>query len=145
MKKIWLCILFALSVGTLCACSRGDNFIEETDPTVYEETTHGGEGVAGKTYVFEHDGFGGEFTLSLRADGSMGYYEGWASSHIGDGTWTQEGDMLTISEPNGRGGQRVNRFRVTQNALIFVAEGSDNFIYVQMNDGDRFRFDWSHK
>ncbi len=145
MKKA---LLFFLSASILClavGCSKGDAWIEETDPTIYEETTHGGEGVAGKTYVFEHDGFGGEFTLSLRADGSMGYYEGGASSHIGNGTWTQDGDMLTISEPNGRGGQRVNRFRVTQNALIFVAEGSDNFIYVQMNDGDRFRFDWSHK
>ncbi len=141
MKKAFLLLVFALILPLSAGCSREEDIIVETAPTEYEETVHGGEGVAGKRYVFEHGGFGGTFTLSLHADGSMGYHEGWASSHIGNGTWTQEGDILTISEPNGRGGQRVNRFRVAQNMLIFVSEGSDNFIYVQMKDGDRFHFD----
>ncbi len=95
-------------------------------------------GVADKNYQYEKDGFGGTFTIRIETDGTMQYYEGMLSSHAGVGTWTLEDDILTISEDNGKGGQRVNRFRVEGDDLCFIAEGSDNFIHIQVADGDRF-------
>ncbi len=136
MKKILMLAGCLLATCLLAGCGAREPIVE-TDTTIYEETVLGGESVAGRRYTFG-EGILGEFTLTLHADGSMSYYEGGASSHIGIGTWTQVGDLLTISESNGRGGMRVNHFRVTQNALLFVTEGSDNFIYVKVADGERF-------
>lgn len=87
-------------------------------------------------YCYEGEGFGGLFTISLRADGSFTYYEGYLSSYIGDGKWSVSGDILTLEDETGI--TRVNRFRMEGNDLIFQADGSTNFIYVKVDDGAVF-------
>ena len=93
--------------------------------------------LAGRTYVYEKEGAGGSFTLTLAEDGTFQYYEGELSSRIGAGHWTLEGDTLTLTEgDNGYGW--VNRFAAARRGLTFLAEGSDNFLYVKVKDGERF-------
>lgn len=87
-------------------------------------------------YLYEGDGFGGDFTISLRADGSFTYYEGGLSSYIGAGKWSISGDILTLEDETGV--PKVNRFRIEGNDLIFQAKGSTNFIYVEVADGAVF-------
>lgn len=87
-------------------------------------------------YLYEGDGFGGDFTISLRADGSFTYYEGHLSSYIGAGKWSVSGDILTLEDETGV--PKVNRFRMEGNDLIFQAKGSTNFIYVKVADGAVF-------
>ena len=91
--------------------------------------------LAGKIFVYEKEGFGSDFTIKLHADGTLGYYEGMLSSHIGMGTWAVEGDILTLHEDTF---DRTFRFRVQDGALHFLREGSDQFTYIKVADGTRF-------
>ncbi len=94
--------------------------------------------VAGKTYVYEQDGFGGDFTITINNDGTYQYYEGLFSSYFGSGFWQLDGDVLTLSDDAEIGYGLVNYFRADGNALVFQEENSSNFIYVTVSDGERF-------
>ncbi len=93
--------------------------------------------LVGRTYVYEKEGAGGSFTLTLAEDGTFQYYEGYLSSYVGMGVWSLEDNVLTLTEgDNGYGW--VNRFAAARRGLTFLAEGSDNFLYVKVKDGERF-------
>ncbi len=94
--------------------------------------------IAEKTYLYEKDGFGGSFTIQLRDDGSFTYYEGMLSSYIGIGSWTLVDGIVTLSDDDDVGYPLVNRFRVDGEDLVFIAEGSSNFVYIDVSDGQRF-------
>ena len=91
--------------------------------------------LADQTYLYEKDGFGGAFTITLNGDGSFEYYEGGLSSIIGTGTWDWDGTTLTLSEEHGS----VNHFAVEDDGLVFQEEDSSNFHYITVSDGDKFR------
>ncbi len=93
--------------------------------------------ISGKTFVYEGEGFGGDFTITLEEDGRFHYYEGMLSSYIGHGEWELDGDILTITDEIEAYGF-VNRFKVTSRGLKFIAEGSDNFLYLDIADGEYF-------
>ncbi len=122
MKRIVICIL-ALGMLAGFACTK------KTDDALRKT-------VAGKTFVRENGGFGGDFTITLREDGSYEYYEGFLSSYIGMGTWTVEDGMLILTEQGGY--DFVYRFTVQDGALVYRTAGSSAFIYVKAADGDRF-------
>ena len=92
--------------------------------------------VGGNTYVWEKEGFGGDFTITLNEDGTYEYYVGYLSSYIGCGNWTVEGSELTMTETTGF--DWVYHFTVEDDTLVFVSEGSSEFTYVKVEDGDRF-------
>ncbi|MBR4727638.1 MAG: hypothetical protein IK080_07085 [Clostridia bacterium] len=122
MKRIPALILAAALLVCLGSCAGRTPSIKDT--------------VAGKTYVRERGGFGGDFTLTLNADGSYEYYEGALSSYLGAGTWSIEDDTVVLRETSGY--DFVFRFSLKDGALIYSAEGSDPFLYVKAEDGDRF-------
>ena len=94
---------------------------------------------AGKIYTYEQDGFGGDFKIQIDTDGTFEYYEGGLSSYHGIGTWSVNGHTLTISDDEEFCGQpRVNHFKISGNGLIFQEKNSDNFIYVEVADGEKF-------
>lgn len=95
------------------------------------------EDIAGKTYHYEKEGFGGNFTIRLEEDGTFTYYEGFLSSYIGTGTWTLEGDTLCIID-EGAGKSWKNYFRADKETLTFRSEGSINFMYLTVADGEKF-------
>jgi len=122
VKRIVICILaLGILAGFACA-KKTDDVLRKT--------------VAGKTFVRENGGFGGDFTITLREDGSYEYYEGFLSSYIGMGTWTVEDGMLILTEQGGY--DFVYRFTVQDGALVYRTAGSSAFIYVKAADGDRF-------
>lgn len=94
--------------------------------------------IAGKSYVYEKDGFGGSFVIEIKDDGTFEYYEGALSSYIGIGNWELDGDTLILSDDTGSEAPRINRFRTDGEHLFFISEGSSNFIYVKAADGERF-------
>ncbi len=121
VKRIVICVLaFGLLAGAAC---------KKTDANVRDM-------LAGKTFVWEKEGCGGDFTITLNADGSYQYYEGFLSSYIGLGTWTIENDMVILTEQGGQ--DSVYRFAIKDGALVYLADGSNNFLYVKASDGDRF-------
>ena len=106
-------------------------------PAAEEPTAEEPWKVGGKTYLYEKEGFLGDFFITLYEDGTFYYYEGMASSHLGLGDWKQEGDILVLTESEI---ELENRFRIEDEALVFLEEGSTNFIYMKVKDGEQFLF-----
>ena len=121
MKRIVICIL-ALGMALSLACGKTDGSLRDA--------------IAGKTFVWEKEGFGGDFTITLNADGTYQYYEGFLSSYIGFGTWTVENGAVILTEQGGQ--DSVYCFAVKDGALIYESDDSDRFLYTDVTDGDRF-------
>lgn len=82
---------------------------------------------------------GSAFAIHINDDGTFTYYEGILSSHIGMGRWVLNDDILVLSEDSeSTKCAFVNRFKVDGNDLVFLSEGSSNFLYVKVGDGERF-------
>lgn len=94
--------------------------------------------IGGKVYTYEKSGVLGNFTISLFEDGTFHYTEGMASSYLATGKWTEKGNILTLTDNGGY--KLVNRFRKDGDTLYFIAEGSSNFLYVTVQDGERFTY-----
>ena len=98
--------------------------------------------VAGKTYTYEYEPESGlefdRFRISLNSDGTYTYFERIYSSYLGIGNWSVNGDVLTLTDDDEIGYPLKNSFRIDGNDLIFLEDGSTNFIYVKVGDGERF-------
>lgn len=97
-----------------------------------------GDTAGGKNYVYENEGIMGSFAITLYEDKTFFYSEGIASSYLGVGTWTQDGDIITLTDNEIAGYIRINHFRIDGDDLLFLAEDSSNFIYVKIQNGERF-------
>lgn len=96
--------------------------------------------VRGKTFLYEEEGILGSFTITLYEDKTFTYYEGMASSYMGMGTWSQEGDFITLTDDKQGGYGLINHFILDGNNLVFIEEDSTNFIYLKVKNGDEFRW-----
>ena len=90
------------------------------------------------TYRYEGKGFGGDFTITLNADGTYTFYEGPLSSYHGMGTWDTWYNAVYMTENEETGYDLNFMFGVEDNALIYIAAGSDEFIHVKVSDGEKF-------
>ena len=125
MRPLIAALLLAASlVALLVACAESG---EKQDPD---------SEVGGKTYIWEKEGFGGRFAITIRDDGTYVYDVGCLSSYIGVGRWTKENGILTLHETTGY--DYTFRFSVGEGELVFLADGSDRFQSVNVADGDRF-------
>ncbi len=97
------------------------------------------EDLAGHTFVYKGEGAGSDFEITLKEDETFYYNEGLLSSYIGVGEWELDGDILTLYEDPTKGYGFVNRFRVIWGKLYFLTEGSDGFLYVDVQSGDQFK------
>ena len=146
MKWHLIRCLVCLCICTLLLPACGGMLAEPTqttaapNTTVTPATTAENTAPAGRSYIYEKDGCGGPFNITLFDGGSFSYYEGALSSHIGFGTWSVDGDILTLTEDErtGRGGDF--RFLIQGEELHYLAEGSQNFLYVRLADGAVFRY-----
>ena len=126
MKKILLLFCIFCLCLSLFACKEGEGG-EITSKTVVGN------------YIWEKEGFGGPFNIYLKKDGTCNYYVGYLSSYFGTGTWSLEAGIVTIVETKESSGfDHVFHFRAEKDALVFIGEGSDQFMYTVVNDGDKF-------
>lgn len=96
-------------------------------------------GISGKGFVYEGGGFPDRFGIQLYEDGGFTYYAGSFSSYVGYGSWELDKDTLILKEnADWKGYSKVFRFKVDENSLSYIAEGSDNFMYVTVSDGEKF-------
>ena len=123
MKKIasaLLALLMLVSLLSACAASA---------PSVYG------------TYA-RRNSDGSVFTITLHEDGSYQYYESMLSSHIGVGNFTFEDNTVTIVDdqiPGVSGSLTITVvFGFENGNLIYRAEESDRFMYVNLPDGAEF-------
>ena len=89
-------------------------------------------------YRYEGEGFGGDFTITLFADGSYTFYEGMLSSFTGRGTWDVYGNAVYLTEEEETGLLLSFAFAYADGDLIYFAQGSDDFPYISVPDGGRF-------
>jgi hypothetical protein len=93
------------------------------------------EDVIGKTFIYEGEGLqGDDFTITFD-EYTFSYSEGIASSHLGFGTWSIEGNMITLTESDP---EIKNNFEIGDDQLIWLEKDSDNFTYVKLTDGEAF-------
>lgn len=109
-----------------------------TGSAYYDEYFTPIEDVVDKTYVYEYEGFGGQFTINIFNDGTFMYYVGMLSSYIGRGNWEYTNGVLTLTDVLDKS-QIINKFYVKDNYLIYIAEGSTNFMYLTVSDGAKFK------
>lgn len=121
--------------------ARGDNAF----PDSYDEATAAMDDIFRRektaslagTYRYEGEGFGGDFTITLGADGAYTFYEGPLSSYMGEGTWYTAYDAVYMNE--GDAGYDLSfMFGIEEDALTYLAWGSDAFPYVELPDEARF-------
>ena len=113
IKLLWLPMVIVAALF-LASCSSND---VQTD----------------STYVYDGEGFGGAFTITISDNGSFTFYEGFLSSYIGHGKWQIKHKILTISDSTF-----TNKFEIRGKEIVFVEEGSTNFMYVKLKDGEKF-------
>lgn len=95
--------------------------------------------LAGKGFVYEKGGFPDRFGIQLYDDNSFTYYAGSFSSYVGYGAWELDGDTLILREnANTTGDSNIFKFKVGEDSLSYIAEGSDKFMYVDVGDGEKF-------
>lgn len=94
-------------------------------------------------YSYEYSGFKDaslwqSFYIIINSDGTFNYCEGLLSSYIGNGTWTLDGTIITLRDIGM--GERFFCFEVSDNALIFRKDLSDDFTYMRerIENGTRF-------
>lgn len=109
----------------LCGIAAAEGIVDETR-----------DGDIAGTYRYEGEGFGGDFTITLNADGTYAFYEGMLSSYMGGGSWSLEEDAVCLTEKNGF--DLHFRFALQGGALVYDAAGSDAFPYVHVSDAERF-------
>lgn len=123
MKKIAISVVLALALLCTAACGAPREFTAED--------------VSGKAYTYEKEGLGSDFVIDIYPDGRFFYYVGMLSSYIGMGDWTVEEGILTLTDDTD-GYNYSNRFRIGENTLTYLTEGSTGFMYLTPEDGERF-------
>ncbi|MBP1585207.1 MAG: peptidoglycan DD-metalloendopeptidase family protein, partial [Lachnospiraceae bacterium] len=84
------------------------------------------------------DGVWIDFAIALKSDGTYTWYESPVSSYIGVGTYSVEDGVLVMRDDETVCTPRVNRFRISGDSLYYISEESDNFMMVQLSDGEEF-------
>ena len=143
MKKVFSGLIAALAALLLVSCAgtadvpdTGASAPETYVPDTGAVLTFASE-KSSNLYVGEKPGFGGDFTITLNADGTYSYYIGFLSSYIGVGTWKSENGVLTMTENKELcGNDNVFRFHITEEGLRYIEDGTGGFMHLR--DGDRF-------
>lgn len=90
--------------------------------------------IAGKIFAYEKEGAGGYCTLSFNENGRFLYSPGKLSSYMGGGDWKIDGDTVSLIG-------MVNKtiyLKITDDTLVYIAESSDEFPYMDIKDGEKF-------
>ena len=112
--------------------------LTETPPDPTDPVTSRPPGqlsVAGRYFVVEDETHGDYREFYFGEDGTYSYDPGRYLSNVGHGTWVTDGDTIIMTEYKYG---EVNRLRIENNFLVYVAEGSDGFRYGAVEDGACF-------
>ncbi len=99
---------------------------------------------AGKSYIYEKLAGDGTFVININEDKTWSYLAD-ADGNYANGSWEYADGVLTLTETGEDITEIVNLFLVEENTIVFIAHGSDNFVWpTNLEDGDRF-FDMKSK
>ena len=131
---LWIITAALVICSVLAVCFLTDPMDDLGQPWVATS-----EAISNKQYVYTKPGAGSAFYINIYSDGTFQYYAGMYSSHIGLGDWELKDSKLylydtTLTNP------MTFVFSVTEDALTYIAAESHPFMYVDVADGDLFRF-----
>lgn len=96
---------------------------------------------ADKTYIYEKEGAGGSFIISIKSDGTFTYTEGPDSNYLAHGIWTYiNGTLSLIDDIHGSDRSIVNNFFYVDGNLWYITEGSTGFSVVTVEESDIFTY-----
>ena len=90
--------------------------------------------IAGKIFAYEKEGASGYCTLSFNENGRFLYSPGKMSSYMGGGDWKIDGDIVSLIGMV----DKTIYLKITDDTLVYIAEGSDEFPYMEIKDGEKF-------
>ena len=90
--------------------------------------------IAGKIFAYEKEGAGGYCTLSFNENGRFLYSPGKLSSYMGGGDWKIDGDTVSLIGMV----DKTIYLKITDDTLVYIAESSDEFPYMDIKDGEKF-------
>ena len=90
--------------------------------------------IAGKIFAYEKEGAGGYCTLSFNENGRFLYSPGKLSSYMGGGDWKIDGDTVSLIGMV----DKTIYLKITDDTLVYIAEGSDEFPYMDIKNGEKF-------
>ena len=128
VRKATVCLLSVMLAAVLLVSCRGQETytLESVSGSYSRENSNG----------FDH------FTITLNEDGTYSYFETMISSHLGMGGYALEDGVVTLTDSQipGLYGSLTHtyRFRYEGGSLIFLADESDNFMYINLPDGAQF-------
>ncbi len=127
MKKKILAILLLAAMTLFALASCGNKNIDD------------GYTFADKTYIYEKEGLGGSFTISIKSDGSFSYTEGPDSNYLAHGTWSYiNGTLSLIDDLHGSDRSIVNNFFYVDGNLWYITENSTGFPNITVEESDLF-------
>ena len=133
-----ICVLLIVAVAVGCTFT-GASQTDSSEPPVTKACHFEGKNAL---YVYEKEGFGSDFIIKLNRDGTFRYTEGSLSQYSGLGTWTQEDDILALTDKPAANPDLAfyNEFRVEEKAIVWLAENSTGFLHrnASLEDGARF-------
>lgn len=128
MKRALVCVLCAALLAVALTSCRGKETytVERISGSYFRENSNG----------FDH------FTITLNEDGTYQYFESMISSHLGMGGYTLEDGVVTLTDsqiPGVYGSlTHAYKFRCEEDKLIYLADESDDFMYIKLPDGAEF-------
>ena len=90
--------------------------------------------IAGKIFAYEKEGAGGYCTLSFNENGRFLFSPGKLSSYMGGGDWKIDGDTVSLIGMENK----TIYLKITDDSLVYIAEDSDEFPYMDIKDGEKF-------
>ena len=128
MKKAFVCMMAVILIITAFVSCK-------VEKSVQPEDIYG-------SYSRKNSNGYDYFTLTLNEDGTYSYFETMISSHIGWGEYTIDGEKVTLVDtqiPGVYGSHTyVFTFKYEDGKLIYIAEESDHFMYINLPDGAEF-------
>ncbi len=83
----------------------------------------------------------GDFTISIYEDGTFQCYETPISSYLGVGHYSIEDDVVILKEDEAGCTGDINYYKISDDGLHFIWDGSANYHFVPLEDGAWFRMD----
>ena len=145
MKKLCFLILFVTVIFlTFSSCDVG-GVVDLVGKSIFGEDATGIENIEDiyGTYARQNDNtLKDYFTITLNSDGTFSYYATMFSSYIGRGSYTVEGNVITLVDdhiPTLSGSATCKfLFEYRDGKLIYLASQSDAFMYINPPEGAEF-------